>query len=377
MRIVPGNAQHLGSRPEQQDDFGFSDTADLDFISHGGVLALVTDGMGGLAQGREASLSAKQTMLRQYEEKSRAETIPQALIKALDAANASVVEMAQQAGMEGQIGTTLAAAVIKNDELYWISVGDSRIYLYRKGELTQLTTDHDYANHLVREVEIGNISPEAAATHPQRHALTSHLGLRYLREIDRNEDPINLEPGDRILLCSDGLYRTLPEEEIAQLLKQDPQHAADDLIELTLTQEKRSQDNVTVAILACEPEIRPDIFIPPPNFFPPKTYTVSKTYAKSKTYAIFITIVLFGIVGAFYLGKYLALSKPPEKAAIIDLKSGSYFDFQGPPVVQGEQQLLDQKPPKTEDNLSQEAPAKQQNDKKGEKSIGKRKEKKK
>ena len=214
MRIVPGNAQHLGSRQEQQDDFGFSDTDDLSFIMHGGVLALVTDGMGGLAQGREASLIAKQTMLRQYEEKSVSETIPQALIKALDAANARVVEMARQVGLEGQMGTTLAAAVIKDDGLYWISVGDSRIYLCRKGEMTQLTTDHDYANHLVQEVELGNLSPEAAATHPQRHALTSHLGLRHLREIDRNENPINLEPGDRILLCSDGLYRTLPQGKL-------------------------------------------------------------------------------------------------------------------------------------------------------------------
>ena len=124
--------------------------------------------------------------------------------------------MARQAGLEGQTGSTLAAAVIKDDELYWVSVGDSRIYLYRRGEMTQLTTDHDYARELAREAALGNISPEEAATHPQRQALTSYLGLPFLSEIDRNEDPIILEPGDRILLCSDGLYKTIPDEEISQ-----------------------------------------------------------------------------------------------------------------------------------------------------------------
>ena len=227
MQIIPGNAQHIGSRKEQQDDFGFSDIDNVTFINHGGVLAVIADGMGGLARGREASLIAKQTMLQEYDRKSVKKTVPQALIRALSVANAAVVEMARKAGLEGQTGSTMTAAVIKDDELHWVSVGDSRIYLYRRGEIIQLTTDHDYARELAQEAALGNISPEEAAAHPQRQALTSYLGLPFLSEIDRNEDPVILEAGDRILLCSDGLYKTIPEDEIVKFLDRRPQPAAE------------------------------------------------------------------------------------------------------------------------------------------------------
>ena len=218
-------------------------------------MAVIADGMGGLARGREASLIAKQTMLQEYDRKSVKKTVPQALIRALSVANAAVVEMARQAGLEGQTGSTLTAAVIKDDELHWVSVGDSRIYLYRRGQIIQLTTDHDYARQLAQEVALGNLSAAEAATHPQRQALTSYLGLPFLSEIDRNEDPVILEEGDRILLCSDGLYKTIPDAEIVKFLDREPQPAAEALIEATLARGKTNQDNVTVAILACEPDL--------------------------------------------------------------------------------------------------------------------------
>jgi serine/threonine protein phosphatase PrpC len=255
MQIIPGNAQHIGSRKEQQDDFGFSDIDNVTFINHGGVLAVIADGMGGLARGREASLIAKQAMLQEYDRKSVKKTVPQALIRALSVANAAVVEMARRAGLEGQTGSTLTAAVIKDDELHWVSVGDSRIYLYRRGQIIQLTTDHDYARQLAQEVASGNLSAAEAAAHPQRQALTSYLGMPFLSEIDRNEDPVILEEGDRILLCSDGLYKTIPEAEIVKFLDREPQPAVEGLIEATLARGKTNQDNVTVAILACEPDV--------------------------------------------------------------------------------------------------------------------------
>lgn len=250
MQIIPGNAQHIGSRKEQQDDFGFSDLENVNFVNHGGVLAVVTDGMGGLAQGREASLLAKQTMIAEYEKKSEKISIPRALLNALLVANARVVEMARQAGLEGQIGTTLAAAVVSGNELYWVSVGDSRIYLYRRGELIRLTTDHDYGRQLDGEVALGKLSKAEAQAHPQRQALTSFLGLPFLSEIDQNEEPLILEMGDRILLCSDGLYKTISEKRIGDYLNRHPQASAEDLVEAAIAQGKASQDNVTVAIIA-------------------------------------------------------------------------------------------------------------------------------
>jgi len=347
MHIIPGNAQHIGSRKEQQDDFGFSDIGDVAFVKHGGVLAVVTDGMGGLAQGREASLIAKQAMLREYEEKSVNKTIPQALIRALSVANAKVVELAKQAGMEGQIGTTLTAAVIKDDELYWASVGDSRIYLYREGELIQLTTDHDYARELAREVALGRINPEEAATHPQRQALTSYLGLSFLHEIDRNEDPVILEASDRIMLCSDGLYKTLPEEEMVKLLDREPQQAADSLIEATLAQGKTTQDNVTVAILACEPELEIGVF----NYW----FSIINFYGKL---LIIILIVLLGLGGAAYVTtKYFNSPKTHAKDIKTESKVSGHTDFAGPPMVErGEpiaQETVEEGRPKVREKKSQ------------------------
>jgi len=365
MRIIPGNAQHIGSRKEQQDDFGFSDTTDIAFISHGGVLALVTDGMGGLSQGREASLLAKRTMLQQYAEKSVDETVPQALKKALEAANSSVVEMARQGDLEGETGTTLAAAVIKDEELYWISVGDSHIYLYRRGEMCQLSTDHDYARQLSLEVAKGSISPEEAANHPQRRALTSYLGHPNLEDIDRNEDPIILQPGDRILLCSDGLYKTLHEEEIVRLIEQHPQHAAEELIGLTLARGKTNQDNVTVAMLACESEMEPDLFSPPqaqPKLQPPEPPTLQlppPTFHTINRKFIVISILIVCMIGAAYLAKYLPSRRNHVKDNITALETPKIpLDIQGPPLVESEKQAQASKTAEPENKSIDENPAK-------------------
>jgi len=252
MRIIPGNAQDIGRRKEQQDDFGFSELGSIQSAPHGGVMALVTDGMGGLALSREASQLAKITMLKEYEKKLNGETIPQALERSLSTANEAVLHLAQKEGLEGEIGTTLVAAVIKDHELFWISIGDSHLYLFRDGRLHQLNTDHNYAQRLAQMVGAGIISQADAENHKDRKALTSYLGLEQLTEVDQNARPFALESGDRILLCSDGLYGTLSEEEIAQLLLQRPQEAAEALVNQTLAKEKHNQDNVTVAILALE-----------------------------------------------------------------------------------------------------------------------------
>ena len=252
MRIIPGNAQDIGRRKEQQDDFGFSDIENSNMVLHAGVLALLTDGMGGLSLGREAGQLAKITMLMEYEKKSNEETIPQALERSLVAANEAVLQLAQGEGLEGEIGTTLVAAVIKDYDLYWISVGDSHLYLFRDGRLHQLNADHNYAQRLAHMVAAGTINKDEAENHVDRKALTSYLGLAHLTEVDQNLKPFPLENGDRVLLCSDGLYGTLTEDEIASSLLKGPQEAAENLVEQVLAKQRHHQDNVTVAILACE-----------------------------------------------------------------------------------------------------------------------------
>lgn len=250
MNIIPGNAQHIGARAEQQDAFGFSDIADKSFTRHGGVLAVVADGMGGLANGREASNLAVRTMLAAYAAKVSTETIPAALYRSITEANRAVYDFAHSQGKAGGVGTTLIATVLQGEELHWISAGDSRIYMIRDGRGTQINTDHVYARELRLRAARGEISPDQARNHPEREALTSFLGDREIAEIDRSAVPVLLKPGDRLLLCTDGLYRAVPENEmVAIAVRGSSSEAAEALVARALAARIPNQDNATVALL--------------------------------------------------------------------------------------------------------------------------------
>jgi protein phosphatase len=248
MKIEVGNAQHIGDRQQQQDSFGFSDPTNETFAAHGGFLGVVADGMGGLANGSEASHAAVRTFLRTYESKAPTEAIPDALARSMIAANHEVVALAEQVDSRDGTGTTLAAAVLHGDSLHWISAGDSRVYLCHGNGLIRVTSDHVYARRLNQEVAAGKISRAEAAENAERAALTSFLGD--LKDVDRSLRPFLLSKGDRVFLCSDGLYRALSEAEITTALKNDPQTACDTLVEQTLAKHRKHQDNLTVLALA-------------------------------------------------------------------------------------------------------------------------------
>lgn len=251
MQVYPGNCQHIGARGSQQDAFGFSDKDDLAFVAHGGVVAVVADGMGGMANGGEASHLAVRAFLHAYMAKLADETVPIALHRALDEANQTVITLSHDVGEEN-VGTTLVAAVIHGDDLHWVSVGDSRLYLWRKGQLTQLSEDHIYAKDLDRDAANGHISREDAENHPERPSLTSYLGLDPLEMIDQNPMPFTLFAGDRLFLCSDGLYAALEENEFSLFVDREAQQTAEDLVALVLAKDRTNQDNITVAILDCD-----------------------------------------------------------------------------------------------------------------------------
>jgi serine/threonine protein phosphatase PrpC len=245
---APGNAQDVGKREDQQDSFGFSDPRDTTFMTHGGMLALVADGMGGMAHGGEASRLAVRAFLRQYASKQLGESIPQALGRAVEAADRSVVEFAESVGLARDVGSTLVAAAFTPSGLYWMSVGDSALYLCRDGSLTQLNHPHTLSARLAELVKRGDMSPEDAAIDPDRDALTSYVGAGPIAEIDSPGEGFVLKAGDTVILCSDGLYRALSHEEILRIAigAADPQEAADALVASTLARELPHQDNVTV-----------------------------------------------------------------------------------------------------------------------------------
>lgn len=251
--VIPGNAQTIGSREEQQDAFGFSDIGDSHLTEKWGVLAVLADGMGGLQGGKEVSHIAVQSFLEHYVQSHELKSIQEKLLSSLERANMAVLEYAGEHGLMGRVGTTLVAAVILQSELYWLSVGDSRIY-HNNGELiTQLTTEHKYAKELDDMVAQGVLTAEEALLDPQRESLTSFIGLEKIEEIDLSPQSLSLEKGDSIILCSDGLYGTLSDEEIREVCQYLPtQEAAEELIKLVLTKQRPHQDNATVAILTLE-----------------------------------------------------------------------------------------------------------------------------
>ena len=249
-KVIPGNAQNIGTRSEQQDAFGFSDIHDDPFIQQFGVLGVLADGMGGLKGGKEASHIAVSSFLDHYLHTPLITSIPEKLLSAVEVANDAILQFAHDNGLEGGVGTTLIAAVVYQNKLYWLSVGDSRIYLKQGEFLTQLTTDHIYANELDEKVALGEITKEEAENDPQRQSLTSFLGLKRLEEIDVSLEPIPLHKGNTVILCSDGLYGSLTSTEMLHICHRFPtQEAAEELIDMTLRKQIPNQDNVTVALL--------------------------------------------------------------------------------------------------------------------------------
>ena len=256
MKLTPGNAQWIGRRAEQQDAFGFTGFDQAYFLAHAGVLAVLADGMGGMSNGREASRLAVQRMLECYREKRPDESIPDALMRGLTTANRAVYDLACRGDGEGNVGTTLVAAAVHGRHLFWVAAGDSRLYLYRHADqsFTQCTQDHNYGNELLARVAAGELSRDAVASHPDRDALTSFLGMAKIPKVDANLRPLRLALGDRLLLCSDGIHGVLNEAEMKQSLAADAQAAADVLIAAVKSKALDNQDNATAALLACQAE---------------------------------------------------------------------------------------------------------------------------
>ncbi|MDQ8734182.1 protein phosphatase 2C domain-containing protein [Paenibacillus sp. LHD-38] len=249
--LMAGSAQHIGEREEQQDAYCFSSLEDAEAVKRHGVLAVLADGMGGYEMGREAGRLAALTMLDEYTKKTAEEAVPRALAESLQLANKAVYELALEHELEWCVGTTLAAAVIQDNRLFWISAGDSRIYWYRGGKLIALTKDHIYANRLQERVAAGELTQEEADSHPERHLLTSYLGIPRVTEMNANQVPIRLMAGDWVILCSDGLYDDLSVELLEEAKCFPPNEASAYIVKRVLAQERPYQDNATIAILAC------------------------------------------------------------------------------------------------------------------------------
>lgn len=211
-----------------------------DRVHFGGFVAAVADGMGG-HQGGETAASIAINEFRHHSEP----IAPGGLVEIVEDANRAVFERAADPDLRG-MGTTLVALTLRPNEraVNVVNVGDSRAYFLHGGELGQLTLDHSLVEDLVRQ---GRLEPEEALTHPQRNILTRALGISSEVEVDRFLQPVEI--GDRFLLCSDGLFNEVGEDEIVQILLDhpEPNAAADTLVAAALS--RAARDNVTVAVV--------------------------------------------------------------------------------------------------------------------------------
>ena len=231
-------------RQNNEDSFGYWEPEDDQQFLRKGRLAVVADGMGGYEGGQEASRLAVETLMAVYRDFGGDD--PQAaLIEALQAAHEQIRQYSFSHPELRGMGTTCTAAAIVQDALYYVHVGDTRLYLIRDGQITRVTRDHSYVGRLV---ESGMISREEAETHPQRNILTAALGTNPDLIMDSPGRPEPLRPEDVLLICSDGLWGQVRDSEILDAVEnKSAEQAGRKLIELA--RERGGPDNITIEIL--------------------------------------------------------------------------------------------------------------------------------
>lgn len=251
-RIQPYNAQHQGTRKAQEDAFGMAGLTMEGTPEAGGFLAVLADGMGGMALGRTASHTAVNSFLKEYQHRKPEEPALGFLQRTAKIANTSVFDKAYMDGEEVELGTTLVAALISNKELYWVTAGDSHLYHYHQGKLVLLNKDHIYGNELQEEVVNGKMTQKEAENHPEHDYLTSYLGLPEIPELDQSQAALSLEGGDQLLLCSDGLDNVLTIADIQKVLETEKENPAEELVRQALNKNKKHLDNITVIVLSIQ-----------------------------------------------------------------------------------------------------------------------------
>ncbi len=207
------------------------------------LLFAVADGMGGAAAGEVASATAIERLQEAFT--AAGAPTPDDLIEAAQKANRAVWEQAEANPEMRGMGTTLVAlALVADGRLAVINIGDSRLYLLHDGELRQVTSDHNLVAELVAE---GRLSKEEAEYHPRRNIMTRALGVD--PEVPVDLFMLDAVPGDRLLLCSDGLPRELHDDQIASLLRRlaRPEEAARELVEEA--KRRGGNDNITVVVV--------------------------------------------------------------------------------------------------------------------------------
>ena len=193
------------------------DSASANINAYGNVLLIVCDGMGGAARGEYASKTATNHIVKEFlnfeKEFTKPKQISAWVNKVINEANTKVFSKAEKDPSYKGMGTTLSLVILVKDMMVTAQIGDSRIYALKDNELIQMSVDQTYANYLVQESKIG---PSEASVHKNRHMLTNALGTKKNVPIDIQEYEYH---GEKLLLCSDGLYNNVSHNIIESIVK--------------------------------------------------------------------------------------------------------------------------------------------------------------
>ena len=225
-------------RSSNQDDY---------YIDPEGRFFMVADGMGGYAGGEEASRLATAAIRAYLNEHWHSETAMVVLLeRALYQANKAILEDQRQHPERADMGTTIVVVTFRSrDSQPWCAhVGDSRLYRLRGDDLEQITEDHTW---IAKAIRAGDVSPDHSRSHPWRHVLSQCLGRDDLDEIDIQ--PIQVQTGDHLLLCSDGLTEELPDSLIASHLTSIPACEAAAAALVSSAKQRGGRDNITVVVV--------------------------------------------------------------------------------------------------------------------------------
>ena len=213
-----------------------------------GRFFIVADGMGGHAGGQEASQLATEAIRTHLQENWESEMASVELLEeALDRANEAILADQAKHPERQDMGTTMVAIAFRENRLWFTHIGDSRLYRWRNSKLEQITDDHTW---VAKAMKAGDLSPEQARSHPWRHVLSQCLGRKDLPEVEVK--PIDVQVGDRLLLCSDGLTEEVSDKLIAAYLESNLayEEVAENLIESA--KENGGRDNITVVIVGID-----------------------------------------------------------------------------------------------------------------------------
>ncbi|MBG9693793.1 protein phosphatase 2C domain-containing protein [Lysinibacillus sphaericus] len=240
-KIYVGNGQTIGRRDEQDDYFSTAETTQ-------GTIAVLADGISGLANGRMASTIAVTTFIEEFKKLSSLNHLQDFLKKAAKDSNHMIVENLN--GSNG--GTTLVTAIIDNDGyLHWGAVGDSVITIFRNGEFLAINQKHIFESVLTERYIAGEISQLEVQENPLKKRLINYLGYAGFKNLDTGNNPIQLHKGDKVCLFSDGIYDALTEVEMEKILSQQvpPYDLAQNIIKAVEQKRLKNQDNATILIL--------------------------------------------------------------------------------------------------------------------------------